>query len=220
MTWTWSLDRGAFVLRAAYSLPGVADAGFVGRVVAGSRPPPFPPDRRVRLEQVHGAAVARPTAPGSYPSCDAAYTETSGLVLTVRTADCLPVLLCGDRGAAIVHAGWRGLDAGVVQAALACFEAPVRAAVIGPGIGPCCFEVGPEVQTCFPGHIVRRGADRARVDLAARVREILAAHAPHARVVGPGPCTRCHQHLLHSHRGSRGGSGRILAYAVTAFPPR
>jgi copper oxidase (laccase) domain-containing protein len=138
----------------------------------------------------------------------------------VRTADCLPILLVAERGVALVHAGWRGLAAGVVEAALDCFRAPLRAALLGPAIGPCCFEVGPEVEARFPDHVIRPRRGRPRVDLAGRAGEILRSRAPHAEVLGPGPCTRCHQHLLYSHRGSAGAPGRILAYAVSGAPPR
>ncbi|HEC17667.1 MAG TPA: peptidoglycan editing factor PgeF [Sedimenticola sp.] len=105
------------------------------------------------LHQVHGAGVV--TA-GSCPEgweADAVFTRTPGRVCAVLTADCLPLLLCnrgGDQVAA-VHAGWRGLAAGVIEAALERFSAPGRdiMAWLGPAIGPGAFEVGDEVRELF-----------------------------------------------------------------------
>lgn len=75
-------------------------------------------------------------------------TSRIGLPIAVKTADCLPIVLEAERAVAVVHAGWRGVAAGVLAAAVGAMHAtdhvPVRAA-IGPSIGPCCYEVGPEV---------------------------------------------------------------------------
>ncbi|MEC5319708.1 purine nucleoside phosphorylase YfiH [Brenneria populi subsp. brevivirga] len=109
------------------------------------------------LEQVHGTHTIR--IDGEEPSTvlgDAVYTDRQGQVCAVMTADCLPVLLCSVAGdeAAAVHAGWRGLCAGVVESALSCFRAePSRImAWLGPAIGPQAFEVGAEVRDAFIQH--------------------------------------------------------------------
>jgi copper oxidase (laccase) domain-containing protein len=140
-----------------------------------------------------------------------------GLLLTVRTADCLPILLVSEsEGLALVHAGWRGLVAGVVEAAAETFSRPDRlVAVIGPAIAVCCFEVGPEVAARFP-EVSRVGgvAGKERVDLPGDARRrLLAAGLDRGRIATGAPCTRCHQHLLHSHRGSGGAPGRVVAFA-------
>lgn len=102
--------------------------------------------------QVHGADVLLVTAPGDQGDGDALLTDTVGVPLAVTTADCVPIVVEGRTSVAVVHAGWRGLAAGVVAAALSAMravgDAPVAAA-IGPAIGPCCYEVGDEVAGRF-----------------------------------------------------------------------
>ncbi len=84
---------------------------------------------------------------------DAAITRLPGTVAVVMTADCLPILVCNRNGSevAAIHAGWRGLQAGVIQSALAKMESPRDQMMvwIGPGISQACFEVGEEVRTAF-----------------------------------------------------------------------
>jgi YfiH family protein len=112
------------------------------------------PSEPAWLEQVHGARVIDLDAepPGT---ADAAVTSTAGRVLAVLTADCLPVLLASVDGARIgvAHAGWRGLAAGVLPAAVACMGlAPRRLlAWLGPAIGPASYEVGADVRDAFVG---------------------------------------------------------------------
>ena len=130
------------------------------------------------LHQVHGTQVAEfsdPLPPESdlpawssrpdddvEPEADAAFTCADGTVLAILTADCLPILLCAADGSAIaaVHAGWRGLAAGVIEAAVAKFGATGAdlSAWLGPGIGPVSYEVGEEVRAAF----VDRDADAER----------------------------------------------------------
>jgi YfiH family protein len=107
------------------------------------------------LRQVHGIAVcdADALAADAEPEADAAVTRVAGRVLAILTADCLPVLLCSDDGArvGIAHAGWRGLAAGVVEAAVARIDAPPASLVawLGPAIGATSYEVGDEVRAAF-----------------------------------------------------------------------
>ncbi len=107
------------------------------------------------LRQVHGADVVRATTPGHLGEGDAVFTTEPMLPMAVGVADCFPVIVAGEAGIGIAHAGWRGAAAGVVGALVGAMRAagitPQRAA-IGPGIGPCCFEVGPEVAERFPRH--------------------------------------------------------------------
>jgi len=135
------------------------------------------------LNQVHGAVVhvaenagpRWPVGPG-----DALMCTERGLVIYVRVADCTPVLLAGPRGVAAIHAGWRGTVAGVVQAAAMLLmersgmrPEELRGAV-GPSIGPCCYEVGPEVVEGLGRHAppevflhARVAGQRPTVDVAA-----------------------------------------------------
>jgi YfiH family protein len=114
------------------------------------------PAEPVWLEQVHGTEVVEIGAGGvldSTPCADASLTRVPGLVCAVLTADCLPVLLCERHGRAVaaVHAGWRGLLAGVIERAVARLAQPPEhiAAWLGPAIGARAFEVGDEVRAAF-----------------------------------------------------------------------
>ena len=103
------------------------------------------------LNQVHGAAVAEIEAAGEPLSVDGLITRNEGVACCVLTADCLPVFLASNRGneVAIVHAGWRGLVAGIIENTVHKMRSPANELVawLGPSIGPCHFEVGEEVRT-------------------------------------------------------------------------
>ncbi len=110
------------------------------------------------LRQVHGIAVCDADALAPRTDrlaivADASRTRRPGEVLAVLTADCLPILLCADDGSevAAVHAGWRGLAAGVIEATVARMHSPAQRmlAWLGPAIGPLAFEVGADVRDAF-----------------------------------------------------------------------
>jgi YfiH family protein len=111
-------------------------------------------DDWAELTQVHGDTVLRVTMPGIAGDADALWTTERGLPVAIFTADCFGVVLASDDAVGVAHAGWRGVTAGVVhrlrEAMSGGGHPPARAAV-GPGIGPCCFEVGPEVAELFDG---------------------------------------------------------------------
>lgn len=109
------------------------------------------PAEPVWLNQVHGVRAVRAEVAGRGESADASYTDRSGVVCAVLTADCLPVLLLDREGdvMAAVHAGWRGLLAGVIEAVLAKMAVKEVLAWLGPAIGPDHFEVGGEVRAAF-----------------------------------------------------------------------
>jgi hypothetical protein len=219
MEWRWDIEDHVIVLRPVSLPPGLAALQVRARSL---RPavPSSPVPGAVAMKQVHGSRVEWVPGTDAAPACDGLRTRDPAAVLTVRTADCLPLVLAapGD-GIAVVHAGWRGLVDGIVEAALATFPAPAALhAVLGPAIGPCCFEVGPEVAERFPSSAVRPGrGPRPHVDLPGdAVRRLVEAGLDPARIV-PGPgCTRCQQHLLASHRGSGGDGTRIVTGARCA----
>lgn len=166
--------------------------------------------------QVHGAEVKEwdgpdggfeASAAGGGPELervDAHATATPGLGLLVLVADCLPVALAGPGRVAMLHCGWRGLAAGIVERAAATFAEPPRAA-IGPGIGPCCYEVGDEVRDRFRDV---DGASRGRMlDLKAVARARLRS-AGVADIEDVGLCTSCRPDLFFSHRRDGGVTGR------------
>ncbi len=156
------------------------------------------PDEWATGTQVHGATVAITERPGPTGDADGIVTMVPGIPLAVRTADCAGVVLHGDGSVGVAHAGWRGAAAGIVGAVaekMASLGAPAEEAVIGPHIGPCCFEVGPEVVEAFPGAAARTSWDTPSVDLAAAIDSQLGG-VPLRRT---GGCTRCGAGWL-SHR--------------------
>lgn len=156
------------------------------------------PESWAWVRQVHGAGVVEAEGEGVHGDADALFTRRAGLALAVGTADCLPIVLDGGDVVGIAHAGWRGVEAGVVPALRLRMEAagaPVLRAAIGPGIGPCCFEVGPEVAERFPGHTATTTWGTRSVDLVEAVRSQLEG----VEVIDVGACTH-HDPRFHSHR--------------------
>ncbi|MFN2611756.1 MAG: polyphenol oxidase family protein [Solirubrobacterales bacterium] len=152
-----------------------------------------------------GAPVPSPYADGVEPpdEADAQATAAPGLTPLVQVADCLPVALAGDRGVAMVHGGWRGLAASILAKAAEAIGA--SAAAIGPGIGPCCYEVGRDVLDAFADC---GDAGRGRMlDLVAVASRQL-ARAGVGEVSVAGLCTSCNPELFFSHRRDGGVTGR------------
>lgn len=150
------------------------------------------------VRQIHGARVERASVPGIGGEADGLFTTDPGVAVAVSVADCLPVALLAEGAAGLAHAGWRGAVAGVVEAtATAMREAghPPHTAVVGPGIGPCCFEVGPEVAEQFGGYLATTSWGTTSVDLPAAV----SARAQPLRVIATAGCTH-HDDRFHSFR--------------------
>jgi polyphenol oxidase len=173
----------------------------------------------VRGYQEHGTVVRRVrSAPmqeagdeRQRPPADGQATTVAGLGMMVLAADCLPVALGCEGAVAMVHAGWRGLAAGVLeQGVLALRELAGDAAmvaVVGPGAGVCCYEVGPEVHAAFGG----AGGVAGHIDLRAIAHErLLAAGVGHVRDVQA--CTICDERFF-SHRREGARAGRQVGVA-------
>lgn len=142
------------------------------------------------VHQVHGDRVLVVDAPGAAGEADALLTTTPGLPLAVFTADCVGVVIEGDRGVGVAHAGWRGARSGIVRRLVDAFESAgvePRIATIGPHIRSCCFEVGPEVAAEFDGHVAETTWGTPSVDLAGHVRASLEG----LEVADFGLCTMC-----------------------------
>ncbi len=194
--------------RIAADLPG----GHV-RFTTRSPGPDDAPGLVARGRQVHGARV-RVVADVSEiecpePEADGQATALRGVACAVRVADCLPVALIAPEAVAALHAGWRGLAAGVLQEGVRALRGlgagEIRAA-IGPGARVCCYETGEEVHAAFAhlGPQVRAGT---HADLAAVARAILEADDV-LEIHDTGLCTMCAPAgLLWSHRrqGERAG---------------
>lgn len=178
------------------------------------------PAAPVWLDQVHGARVVNAAAQGAWcaaPQADAAYAECPDGVCAVLTADCLPLLLCDEQGSrvAAVHAGWRGLAAGVIEAALSKMGPPSEVlAWLGPAIGPQHFEVGDEVREMFVAHDAEaqhafrpNPAGRWLADLYQLTRQRLNAQGV-TRIYGGEWCTYGESQRFYSYRRD-GVTGRM-----------
>lgn len=182
----------------------------------------IPVDAWAQSRQVHGTEVhvtrhrdhhpGDPERPG-----DAQVVTGTAFAGVVLTADCLPVVVAKAGGVAVVHAGWRGLADGVLEAGVAALRAigddTVLEAAIGPGAGGCCYEVGPEVRAAFAGDGVLQRDGNAPIDLKAIAARRL--HAAGVRVVHDcGLCTMCAidpatgERRFFSHRADGGVTGR------------
>jgi len=202
-----------------------ARIGFAGRALTGGLATALarvegPAVAAAWLRQVHGAAVVETLEEGVCGEGDALVAGRPGLALTVVTADCVPVLLAARGRVAAVHAGWRGVVAGVVPAALAGLPgSPAeRVAWLGPAIGPCCFEVeervaGEIAEATTPDAVVPQpGGRRPHVDLWRAVAGQLAGGVGEIRRLGL--CTRCESERLHSYRRDGARAGRNLSWVV------
>jgi purine-nucleoside/S-methyl-5'-thioadenosine phosphorylase / adenosine deaminase len=152
--------------------------------------------------QVHGTSVVV-ADPDCVVDADGQVTAERGIAPMALTADCLPIAIVAPEGVGMLHAGWRGLANGVIAAgvgALRALGARSVAAAIGPGAGPCCYEVGEEVHAAF-------GTSGPTVDLKAIARERLEAAGVDV-VHDCGLCTIHDAERFFSHRRDRGVTGR------------
>lgn len=170
------------------------------------------PARVAMNRQEHTTLVHRAVAGARGEPGDGLWTDEPGVPMLKLTADCVPIAIAragGDRppALALLHAGWRGLAEGIVAAGAAALGGGPLAGAVGPAIGPCCYEVGPEVSERFDADLTRgrildlwtaaeRALRRAGVDAVYRV----------------DLCTRCNEELFFSHRRQgpiRGAQGVI-----------
>jgi polyphenol oxidase len=180
----------------------------------GTRNSLFVQDKMASLTQIHSALVLRAGDMGCAGEGDALVTDVSGLAISVRTADCFPILLVDPehRAIAAVHAGWRGSAARIVCRTLdtMCSEFGTVPgdviAAIGPGIGKCCYEVGQAVAQSFD-----RGA--GALDLAGINREqLVQAGVPAGHIDTLDRCTKCEPELFHSYRRDGERAGRMISF--------
>lgn len=183
------------------------------------------PDGATMAWQRHGSIVtrARPrgiVTPGTvYEHCDGLWSDEPGRAMLLLTADCLPISIARGGGpepaVEILHAGWRGLLAGIVAAGVRALGGRRLAAAIGPSIGPCCYEVGDEVAApfleAFGDDVVRDG----RLDLWTSAERALRA-AGVEQVDRFDVCTSCEHERFFSHRRDHGKTGRqgVIAYVA------
>ena len=180
----------------------------------GTRADSVPQESMASLKQIHSGIVLLGEQIGCAGEGDALVTARAGVPVSVRTADCYPILLADNRNRAVaaVHAGWRGTAARIVIRTLEEMHrlygtaAADVYATIGPGIGECCYEVGADVARQF-------GLEAGRIDLAAiNRRQLLDAGVAEHSIDVLGGCTKCDAHLFHSYRRDQLAAGRMVSY--------
>ena len=185
-------------------------------------PEHWPPEPAAWVQQIHSARVALAEAPGCLGQGDGLISNTPGVWLSVRTADCIPILLVDPRRRAVaaVHAGWRGAAERIVveavnQMARRFSSVPEdMAAAIGPGICGRCYTVGPEVAERFrPWFPERDDLDRqTSIDLGeANRRQLVEAGLAPERIVAGAPCTFSGAEEFHSYRRTHSRTGRMVS---------
>jgi YfiH family protein len=178
----------------------------------------IPPLDIVTVHQIHSTRViSNQGMPRRNEDADGLIENTPGIAIGIKTADCVPILLADPvrRAVAAIHAGWRGTAGNIVQAAIRSMasEFSTRAehvhAAIGPSIGPCCYEVGPEVASQFS----LTPSNRVHLDLRSLNAKQLEASGVHAGNISISPdCTKCSPDHYHSFRRDREAAGRMLSW--------
>ncbi len=179
---------------------------------------------RAQVHQVHGCGVIKDVTGEQFnihDQADAIVSDDPQKIASVRTADCVPILLADRSGkrVAAIHAGWRGVAQGIVTETLKSFESSTHIfAAIGPAIGFDAFEVGPEVVDAITGrhgnHVPHRFTHdgKARIDLqCALVIELQNAGVPIQQIDRTDRCTFTHDDEFFSHRRDQGATGRMAA---------
>lgn len=193
----------------------------------------------LRPQQVHGTHVVTAAECRGKPSpeADAVVSNEAGVSVAVVTADCVPILLATDdgRSVAAVHAGWRGLAAGVVTQSLAALRQHHSSGVqlvaaIGPHIGPCCYEVdAPVIDAMLQAFgrdaepaLQRARRGHAQLDLGMLVTYALEREGVHRCAIGRvrDACTRCDAIRFHSYRRDGPRSGRLLHHIAARAGPQ
>jgi YfiH family protein len=201
--------RGVYRAQALEELPWLMH-GFGTRF---SRD--WPPDVAAvaSLRQIHSDKVLLAEHSGCLGEGDALMTNSPGIALSIRTADCLPILIAdpAKRAIAAIHAGWRGTVQGIVPKTVRAMEVQFGSrpedlvVAAGPGIGRCCFEVGPEVAAQFGV------AGRAKIDLVETIHRQLGRNdGATGQFAATGLCTACRADLFHSYRRDREAAGRMV----------
>jgi YfiH family protein len=181
------------------------------------------PETATMAWQHHSAEVRKAEARGivtpgtQFDRCDGLWTDEPGQAMMLLAADCLPVAIARTNGSgpalAILHVGWRGLLAGVVATGAGALGGGRLAAAIGPGIGPCCYEVAVDVAEPFRRAYGDDVLVEGRLDLWSAAEQAL-GEAGCGEVERTDLCTFCHPELFFSHRRDRGLTGRqgVVAY--------
>jgi YfiH family protein len=175
--------------------------------------------------QHHSADVVRAeargiTTPGTeFERCDGLWSDEPGRAMMLLAADCLPVAIARANGRrpalAVLHVGWRGLLEGIVQSGARALGGGRLTAAVGPGIGPCCYEVHDDVAAPYRARFGRRIVRERKLDLWSAAEQAL-REAGCETVERTDLCTFCHPELFFSHRRDRGRTGRqgVVGYVA------
>ena len=179
-----------------------------------------PREGLVFLEQVHSANVQLIKNPGIVPACDALITSEKNLFLTIQTADCFPVFLFDPQTEAvgIVHSGWRGTAANIVQKTISLMEdrlncrAENMIAGIGPGVQQSCYQVDTETASHFDAkYLLADGPGHFKLDVQGTiVEQLLASGIERENMEADKTCTHCATGHYYSYRRDGKNSGRMM----------
>jgi purine-nucleoside/S-methyl-5'-thioadenosine phosphorylase / adenosine deaminase len=175
------------------------------------------PDRLAMNRQVHAATVNRAEAGERGRNGDGLWTDEPGVPMLKVTADCLPLALARRNGSpalALLHAGRLGLLEGIVEAGVAALGGSLTA-VVGPGIGPCCYEVGDEIADAYRARFGSDAVKGRNLDLWT-VSERVLRDAGVEDVERLNVCTACDSQRFFSHRRDGGRTGRqgVIGYVT------
>lgn len=183
------------------------------------------PDRARMAWQQHRAEIRKASPEGilrpgtQHEACDGWWSDEPGQGMMLVTADCLPVAIARRNGElpalAVLHVGWRGLLEGIIESGVGALGGGELAAAVGPGIGPCCYEVGPDVAEPFEAAFGAEVLSDGKLDLW-RATELALRRAGVGEIERTDLCTYCHPELFFSHRRDRGKTGRQGVIAAVA----
>ncbi len=171
-------------------------------------------------EQVHSNIIEWAKPGLVHRGADGLFTDDPHVILSLKVADCAPIFFYHplSRLRGLVHAGWRGLVAGVIPSSVECLRTQDKdlsqvKVVIGPTIEAGCYEVGVEVGNQFPPTVRQYcSSDRYKLDMVSAIRfQLLDAGVPDAQISDAGICTRCNP-KCHSYRRDGKQAGRMIAF--------
>lgn len=177
------------------------------------------PAEPVWLQQAHGVQVVKADQVQGLLEADASFSDQTGTVCAVLTADCLPVLFCGDDGAVIAaaHAGWRGLQAGVIEQTLLAMRCRDVSIWLGPAIGPDNFEVGDDVRDAFiadnsktQAAFKTHGPGKWLADIY-QLAKLQLSELGIEQIYGGGYCTVADEQRFYSYRRDGAATGRMAS---------
>jgi polyphenol oxidase len=180
------------------------------------------PSSLATVRQIHSDKVLIAKQTGCVGEGDALISNQPGVTLAIRTADCLPILMADPvhRAVAAIHAGWRGTLLEIVPRTVQAMSEQFGTrredlvVAVGPGIGACCFEVGPEVAAQFGTFFPERNdfSGRTKVDLAETIlRQLRRNGGTVGQIATAGLCSCCRAELFHSYRRDKDSAGRMVS---------